>query len=120
MTDSPAGGGDVAGGSIKPGATAAIFLRGRGRAGTSYPGAVAVHSTGTHHSIMITPTAPPMAQAGLSGGAVFRQLGAGVRGTAVARRGLLSGERARGEAYGGAGLRTGGAISGPGCRFAPE
>ena len=67
MAGSPAAGGDVAGGNIKPGAATAIFLQGSGRAGASCPGAVAVHSTGTHHSIMITPTAPPMAQAGLSG-----------------------------------------------------
>ena len=70
MADSPAAGGDVAGGNVKPVAATAIFLQGRGRAGASCPGAVAVRSirsTGTHHSIMITPAAPPMAQAGLSG-----------------------------------------------------
>ena len=44
---------------------------------------------------------------------MFRQRGAGVRGTAVERRGLASGERARGEAGGCAGLRTGVRFPGP-------
>ena len=124
MAGSPAGGGDAAGGSIKPGAATAIFLQGCGRARTSCPGAVAVRSirsTGTHHSIMITPTAPPMAQARLSGLAPCSvNTGPASGATTVERRGLLSGERARGEADGCAGLRTGGAISGPGCRLAPK
>ena len=82
---------------------------------------VAVRSIGTHHSIMITPTAPLMAQAGLSGLASYSvKAGPASGATAVERRGLLSGESARGKAEGGTGLRTGGAISGPGFRRKPE
>ena len=117
MAGSPAGGGDAAAGSIKPGATAVIFLQGRGRAGTSCPGAVAVcstRSTGTHHSIMTTPTAPSMAQAGLSGLAPCSvNAGPASGATALGDAALVSGERARGEADGCAGLRTGVRFPGP-------
>ena len=84
-------------------------------------GPVAVRSIGTHHSIMIAPTAPPMAQARLSGLAPCSVNARPESGaTAVERRGLLSGERARGEADGCTGLSTGGAISRLGLRLAPE